>query len=663
MKKITIYLATLFLTSTFSLHAQQKVIDSLENQLLNPTNGKNRTENLIQLGHYYSMINPEKGLVRLDEAIELATMNKDSFKLGAAFGNKGKNHISLGNDSLAFSLYDKAESIFRAIDSTKALSKLMFNKGLLYSERSNYQSAAENVQNALEIFTADRDTLLMGYSLGTLGYYRIFLGDYTASMEAFLKGMSLLEQIKQEESILYASAQGNMGILYQKIGKLNTALELHQKALGIFKKNDNQYLMASQYAEIGNIYDQQGKFKKALVNYQASYSINKKNHNKGRMAAAFSNIGLTYSHLKQYNKAITYLDSAMTINKALKDYGKLSINHHNKGEAYYHKNEISKARKSFNSSLIYAKKLGNKRMVYEAKLGVSLMASIKGDYKTAFNVLDEAVIIRDTLLSDEKRDELANLKAKYEYEKEKAILEAGFENKKSLDKAKIKQQVLIRNFSIGAIILIALSLFSFLKLKHKKDKLKEVYNTETRISQKVHDELANDVYNVMNRIQNNSKIQQKEVINQLEDIYKRTRDISYQNSTINLENNYYVLELKDMINAYQNKSTKITTVGLNTAIFENVANHKKIITERVLKELMTNMKKHSKASNVAISFKKDKRNINIRYADDGIGFKKSNLTKQNGLQNAENRIKNINGSFNFGSNTEKGVVINISFPV
>lgn len=466
-KKISLLLVFIFIST--NIKAQQKIIDSLEQQLINPTNGKTKTENLIQLGFYYSTSNPKKGLERLEEATKLTTISKDSFRLAVAIEHKGLNYKSLGKDSLAFDSYDKAEEIFKAIDSTHELAKLMFNKGMFYSERSNYPKAIENTENAVNTFLRGKDTLLTGYSLSVLGYYRISTGDYINSQKDFLKGKSLLEKIGQKESIYYASLEANMGILYQRLSKYDEALEMHQRALKIFEKNGLEHLMASQYSEIATIYSQKKKkYKEALELYKKSLKINKKNQNKIGVSGDYANIGLTYSHLKTYKKAISYLDSAIAINKALKIYDRLSISYHNKGEAYYKSNEILKARKNFDSSHIYAKKINDKRMMYEAKLGVSQTASMQGDYKTAYNVIDEAVIIRDSLISDDKKEQLATLKAKYEFDKEKAILEATHEKDKAIDAANLKRQVLIRNLSIVGGILGLLLLGVGLTLFRRK---------------------------------------------------------------------------------------------------------------------------------------------------------------------------------------------------
>jgi len=83
---------------------------------------------------------------------------------------------------------------------------------------------------------------------------------------------------------------------------------------------------------------------------------------------------------------------------------------------------------------------------------------------------------------------------------------------------------------------------------------------------------------------------------------------------------------------------------------------------RIIQELMVNMKKHSHASLVAITFKKSPKHIEITYADNGVGVAKNHIKYSNGLNNAENRINTIKGSFIFESEDKKGFKAKIRFP-
>ena len=226
---------------------------------------------------------------------------------------------------------------------------------------------------------------------------------------------------------------------------------------------------------------------------------------------------------------------------------------------------------------------------------------------------------------------------KYDYSKS--------ELKSQKEKTK-KQQY---QFIVVLLSVIGVSLFFLLKIKHRKEKLLEIYTTETRISKKVHDEVANDVYQVMTKLQGDI-IVKEDVLDDLEQIYTKTRDISKENSAIDVAQDFKEL-LTDLLLSYKSDQVNVVTKGLSVIEWEVLSDIKKTTVYRILQELMTNMKKHSEATIVVLVFIQKNKKIEISYKDNGVG---SVLKKQNGLQNVENRIQSINGTITFDSEINQG---------
>jgi signal transduction histidine kinase len=74
------------------------------------------------------------------------------------------------------------------------------------------------------------------------------------------------------------------------------------------------------------------------------------------------------------------------------------------------------------------------------------------------------------------------------------------------------------------------------------------------------------------------------------------------------------------------------------------------------------MKKHSQCSIAVITFKKNKKNIQIEYTDNGVGATLEKINLKNGLQNVENRINAIKGTITFDTTTNKGFKVSFTFP-
>lgn len=210
---------------------------------------------------------------------------------------------------------------------------------------------------------------------------------------------------------------------------------------------------------------------------------------------------------------------------------------------------------------------------------------------------------------------------------------------------------------------IAILLFFLIRTRNK-NKLKAItYKTETRISKKLHDELANDVYNAMTFAETQdlqSPDKRETLLDKLDKIYSRTRNISKENSTINTDEQFEI-NLKEMLASFISNDRNVIIKNDASIQWIKVAAEKKIAIYRVLQELLVNMKKHSQSSIVVIGFENKGDTIEINYTDNGIGCSEI-VNLKNGLQNAENRIHTIKGKITFESESGKGFKSKIIFP-
>ena len=204
-------------------------------------------------------------------------------------------------------------------------------------------------------------------------------------------------------------------------------------------------------------------------------------------------------------------------------------------------------------------------------------------------------------------------------------------------------------------------MYLLVRMQHKKDNIYQVFQTETRISKKIHDELANDVSDLMSYVENEldaSVASKLKLLNNLEDVYLRTRDISTETASVDFKD--FPNTLKNLLIQHNKPQVRVVTNTINTIPWEKVPEHKKLTIYRVLQELMVNMKKHSQAQLVSVMFKKNKNKYEIWYADDGVGCDLS-IISLNGLKNAESRMKEIGGRITFDTSQGHGFKAIITF--
>ncbi len=230
---------------------------------------------------------------------------------------------------------------------------------------------------------------------------------------------------------------------------------------------------------------------------------------------------------------------------------------------------------------------------------------------------------------------------------------------KELELEKERTKNLITYTAGGSLFLVLLIFMYNRKQKHKLEKRTEVYKTEKRIAKKIHDEVANNVVNIMNKVQYTEN-PKNELLDDLEKVYLLTRNISHENNAIETGEKFEYF-LKTMLSSFNTIKTTIILKDIHTAALAEIAKEKQIELYRILQELMVNMRKHSEASLVAITFQNIKNHYSINYSDNGIGSNLEELTSQNGLNNVETRIKSLNGTVTFETALNNGFKAFISF--
>lgn len=275
--------------------------------------------------------------------------------------------------------------------------------------------------------------------------------------------------------------------------------------------------------------------------------------------------------------------------------------------------------------------------------------------------------IIDSILTDIKNNktQLSVIKYKSKIDKDENLKLKAEQIENELQLEQHKNRNIISYIVITIIIDLILFLSLYLILKGKKEKKQAIIESEMRISDQLRNELTREVYNTLifakNKDFENAE-DKDQLLDNLENIYSQTRNISKENSTIITDENY-LNELKEMISGFKTQNLNLLTNGLDTINWNKINKNKKIIVYRVFQELFQNIKRYSNPTLIVTSFKIIEKNITVIVSDNGTGTKNDRIILENSIQNVENRIKTINGTLNFDNSIEKGVKLIFTFPL
>lgn len=479
------------------------------------------------------------------------------------------------------------------------------------------------------------DTVNMTWALEikSFGEYRI--SNYVDSEYTAVRALELIEHKSDSSSIsLKKRILATLGILKRKTKAYDEALKLYYQSLKISGTAIDSIRLLNN---IGNLFKDKYEYSKAIDYFKIAIKKADGIQPQNLKAIILDNLGDVQS-LSGINGALATLESALELKLKLKDSSRYFT-------SYWHLAKHHQRNKELDKALIYAQKsfqIAQKMANAEYEItALGLLLGLREDtYVTRYYQLSDSIKNANQL----KENKFALLK--YDVGKErraKELIEIEVESEKA--KRLWSQVVAV------LLVLIMVLAYYILRLRNRREKLLEIIKTENRISKKVHDVVANDLYQVMAKLQmatdSNSK---EEILDELEEIYFKTRDISKESNVLDVLSNFDKL-LVDLLLSYKNDKTTVITKNTQKIDWEIVSEIKKNTIYRVLQELMTNMKKHSEATLVVIGFKQQNGQIRIEYADNGKG---AFLKKGSGIINAENRIVMVGGSITFKSEINKG---------
>ncbi|OXA77375.1 hypothetical protein B0A65_17060 [Flavobacterium frigidimaris] len=485
--------------------------------------------------------------------------------------------------------------------------------------------------------------------------------DYIASEASATEALPYLKDIKNPR---YSWIVYNiLGINYTHSYDNKNAILCFKKAI---KLKTSVWRKSLAINNLVVVYMEQHKYKEAaiLLNILASQknisSYDAANNNDH--AYIIDNLGYCYYKLGNSEKALECYYEGLKIRLQPKNDDGLSTSYKHLS-VFFQKTNPGLAKEYAKKAFDHASEINN---IVERISSLSLLVNnTEGNELKKYSLHYIHLVDSLNLANKKIKNQFSNIKYNFNKDRAENLQLKALKIENNLQLERQKSRIIISYVIIAFVLGLILFLYFHLTLKGEKEKNDAIFSSEIRISKKLHDELANDVYQTIafaetKDLENDEN--KEKLLNNLDNIYFRTRNISKENSDISTDKNY-PLAVKEMISGHKSPEINILINGFDTIRWDEIERNKKIILYRVLQELFVNMKKHSEASLVSISFNIKNKNLQVIYSDNGTGIKNNSLILKNGLQNVESRIKTINGTINFGNNSQKGFKISFTFPL
>lgn len=593
------------------------------------------------------------------KAYNYALRQKDPYLLLEAYNAKSDILQHHYPDSVSAFLDDYTKASLGRNDAAN-LANAYYKKGHEYAGRNMADSSFRYYAASKQKYGLVHDSLQMAEKL-------IFMGNiywtYNDFIELESTGTEILGLLGKSfdpgvDTAYAAIAYNFYGLAYTGRNEYGNALESYRQALKLAKDSVSINTIRNNTAWVMM---ESGDYAKAIPILEKLRRSNALENDSVTLAKVLDNLG--YSLFKNDGKeGLSHLVKSLEIRVKTDDrFGQVP--------SYLHLSEYFK-----NSNPTLARKHAAKAYSIATSLSSpnDRLAALKALRKISsgrelehFSELH--IKIGDSVEKVRQRAKNQFAKIRYDYgQKNAENLSLKAQNaQKALEMEQAHNRNRILALSLLCAALAIAVVYLFMRKKLKEDKILEARKAEGNMAKKVHDELANDLYNVLTfaETQDLSKSERKEtLLETLDNVYSRTRDIARESNPVDT-GEHYPTQLREMLSGYGNSDCAVITQGIDSIPWLGISDTKKYFTWRILQELMVNMKKHSGAHAVAVRFEFADNSVRIIYSDNGIGMGEENKKYKNGLRNVENRIDAIGGSISFGPGRINGLIVSMSYSV
>lgn len=558
-------------------------------------------------------------------------------------------------------------------------------------------------------------------SYNTLGSNYEYISKLDSALYYYKKSLEYKYGLK--DSIGIANSLNNIGIVYDEQGNYEQSLGNYFKALKIYENNKTSFdKIPMVLVNIGIVYKKQKEYQKVLDYYQKALKIYEDNKYDVGIVITTGNIGSTLLKLEKYNESITYSEKAkrMYENLGYKRYVPyMNIQIANAKDSL---GEYKLSRKLYLEALSNFEKEQNFYEIADAKIGLSNNFLKSEEYSKALDVADKSIKIsiengfnelkmralkiaskanyklkkfndayknlvdystlKDSIFQKEKIEAIAEIETKYQTEKKETELlktrTAKAETELQLSKTRGWIFVLIGSLLISIILFFAIHQRNKRKaqeqITQEKEKgFKAIIEAQeeerSKIARELHDGVVQQIGSIILKSRNlfsgKKVIEEKdsnELLESLESSNQELRSISHQMMPRALKEFGIIPALNDLLASslgFSNINYNLEHFNINTRLPQKV----EVTIYRITQELINNIIKHSKATEVSVQLFNSNNNIILIVEDNGIGFVLKNTKKGIGLLNISSRLDMVKGNVNFEPSPKSGTLVTIKIPI
>jgi len=584
---------------------------------------------------------------------------------------------------------DSLEQVLKSGKPTEADRALLFLKTAKAFLHSDDKKTFAYADTAISLATKNKDTKVQADALSLQGVVYKNRGEFKKAIEKDLLSLSIKEA--NQDTMGVAICYNDIGVLYKVMKNYTKALDYYKRANVLCRKIDLGKGIAQTYNNIGTIFSELGNKDSAIVYYKKALAKAEEIKNNAAISTACNNIGEYYGNQNMNEMALVYFKKCLAIDlKEGNVYGMI-LSSINIGGACTQTKKYTEALENYRQAEKLCVENEERPMLKDLYWSISQCYALSNDKAKAYDYLVKYKNLNETLQTEDINRNILEVETKYQSEKKDLeIAKNKAELKAQQEQARIRNIIL---FSIVTVVVL-LTILAFIFYRNEQIRQKAKQATEIaaqkeiraraiieaeekeriRIARDLHDGIGQllsaaklNLSSIETKIEIKGPEQQaafKNAVDLLDESVKEVRAISHNmmpNVLIKLGLASAVREFITKIQNMPDLKVSLEIIGMK----DRIEQEKESILYRVIQEIVSNIIKHAKASELGLQLIRHEKELTIIVEDNGVGFDTKGINEFGGigLKNIISRVEFINGTVNFDSLSGRGTTVVVDVPI
>lgn len=552
--------------------------------------------------------------------------------------------------------------------------RALIRKGIAYDVKAQFDNSIQEYQRALILSNQAKYQKGIASSENNLGLIYWKKNQLKEAITYFNKAKLSFEELG--DFLNTGTCLNNIGLIYEELYEPKKAIEYFNKSIVYYKKAKDDYYILDAYSNLGISFESSKQVDSSMHYSGLAISGYRKTNNKYGLAMSLSNLALAYKLRNKLTIAMDLFKQSANYSREIgNDYSYASAMI-NLADTYFRLKKYEEAKDASMSCYEIAVRLKSQELIFKSANLLSRYYIKMNDFKKAEFFYSAYTTANSAYTSELLDKRINNTNVLYDIKSEKQR-SAMIQKQKDLEIAKVNSEKRFYTYMWIGSILFLLTITGLFIVNNRRTALKKEFQAHKRVYEATNEErkrISYDLHDMVGSqlsfVVNNLELLELELpshervgktFQMGQEAMASLRDTVWALHAEEPDINLLVERMQFIVKKWlEDNGVKVNYVIDKENDVVNAGEGLHIL--RVFQEIITNIYKHARATQVDISIVWTTEGLELEVVDNGQGFELSdNFVNHYGIESMKHRALKIGAEITLNSTKNAGTKVFLSW--